>query len=86
MRTRRKRRRSRLQRGGAAASTIKRILRRGSTKTDKIAEGLSMFLLGPSPSFGALGRLLAKQVFKGLKDNVEHYRKRKTHGHASCNQ
>ena len=86
MRTRRKRRRRRLQRGGAAASTIKRILRRGSTKTDKIAEGLSMFLLGPSPSFGALGRLLAKQVFKGLKDNVKHYRKRKTHGHASCNQ
>ena len=64
MRTRRKRRRRRLQRGGAAASTIKRLLRRGSTKTDKIAEGLSMFLLGPSPSFGALGRLLAKQVFK----------------------
>ena len=77
MRTRRKRRKRRLQRGGAAASTIKRILRRGPTKTDKIAKGLSMFLLGPSPSFGALGRLLAKQVFKGVNDNVEHYRKRK---------
>ena len=73
MRSRRKGRRRRLQREGAAASTVKRILRPGPTTTDKIAEGLSMFLSGPSPSFGALGRLLAKQVFKGVKDNVEHY-------------
>ena len=66
-----------MKQGGAAASTVKRILRQGPTTTDKFAKGLSMFLLGPSPSFDALGRLLAKQVFKGVKDNVEHYRKRK---------
>ena len=39
---------------------------------DKIAEGTAMFLSGPSPSFIKLGGLLAKQAFKGLKDNVHH--------------
>ena len=55
------------------ASIVKIILQWGLTTTDKIAKGLSMFLLCPSPSFGALGRPSAKQVFKGVKDNVIHY-------------
>ena len=67
--TRRRRRRKRSQAGGASASTVCRILRRGPSLQDKIAVGGSMFLSGPSP-FGKLGFLLGKQALKGIKDNV----------------
>ena len=43
---------------------------------DKIAEGMSMFLSGPAPSFGKVGLLLGKHAFKGIKDNVQRYRRR----------
>ena len=56
------------QRGGA------RFVRR-PTLQDKIAEGASMFLSGPAPSFATLGMLLGKQAYKGVKDNVSHYLK-----------
>ena len=68
-RRRRRRRRKRSQVGGASASTVRRILRRGPSLQDKIAAGGSMFLSGPSP-FGKLGFLLGKQALKGIKDNV----------------
>ena len=44
---------------------------------DKIAEGMAMGLSGPSPSFLKLAAFLGKQVVKGIKDNVQHYRRRK---------
>ena len=71
--TRRRRRRKQGQAGGASASTVHRILRGGPSLQDKIAAGVSMFLLGPSPSFGKLGFLLGKQALKGIKDNGRFY-------------
>ena len=59
----------RTQRGGAA-------FRRKPRLVDKIAEGMSMFLSGPSPSFAGVGLKLASQVAKGIKDNVTYYRRR----------
>ena len=56
------------QRGGS------RFVRR-PTLQDKIAQGASMFLSGPAPSFATLGLLLGKQAYKGVKDNVSHYLK-----------
>ena len=56
------------QRGGA------RFVRR-PTLQDKIAQGASMLLSGPAPSFATLGLLLGKQAYKGVKDNVSHYLK-----------
>lgn len=44
---------------------------------DKIAEGVAMGLSDPSPSFAKLGAFLAKQALKGIKDNVQHYKRRK---------
>ena len=35
---------------------------------DKIAEGMSMFLSGPAPSFAGVGLKLASQAVKGVKD------------------
>ena len=66
----RKRRRKVTQRGGAP-------YRRKPTLVDKIAEGAAMFLSGPSPSFAGVGVKLAGQAFKGIKDNVQHYRRRR---------
>ena len=43
---------------------------------DKIAEGMSMFLSGPAPSFAGVGVKLASQAAKGVRDNVQHYRRR----------
>ena len=40
---------------------------------DKVAEGMSMFLAGPNPSFVGVGKLLGQQAFKGVKDNVDYY-------------
>ena len=51
--------------------------RRKPRVVDKIAEGVAMGLSGPSPSFIKLGAFLGKQALKGIKDNVQHYRRRK---------
>ena len=59
----------RTQRGGAA-------FRRKPRLVEKIAEGMSMFLSGPSPSFSGVGLKLASQAGKGIKDNVTYYRRR----------
>ena len=64
------RRRKRVQRGGAR-------FRRKPRLVDKIAEGVAMGLSGPSPSFLKLGAFLGKQAAKGIKDNVQLYRRRR---------
>lgn len=64
------RRKKRSQRGGA-------LYKRKPRLVDKIAEGASMFLSGPAPSFASLGMKLGGQAVKGITDNVRHYRKRK---------
>ena len=60
------------QRGGA-------LFKKKPTLEDKIAAGAAMFLSGPAPKFSSLGLLLGKQLkFQdGIKDNVQHYRRRK---------
>ena len=58
------------QKGGAR-------FRRKPRLVDKIAEGVAMGLSGPSPNFIKLGAFLGKQALKGIKDNVQHYRRRK---------
>ena len=67
--TKKTRRRRAKQKGGAR-------FRRKPRLVDKIAEGASMFLSGPAPSFAGVGAKLAGQAFKGIKDNVQHYRRR----------
>ena len=67
--------RKRNRRGGAFVSRVKGILRRGPTLTDKLAYTASMLLSGPALGFGTLGKLLGKQAFKGIMDNVKHYKK-----------
>ena len=39
---------------------------------DKIAEGASMFLSGPAPSFATMALKLAGQAGKGISKNVTH--------------
>ena len=56
------------QKGGA-------MFRRKPRLVDIIAEGASMFLAGPSPSFAKLGAKLMGQAAKGTSDNVKYYRK-----------
>ena len=70
----RKPRRRRTQKGGAA------FRRKKPRLVDKIAEGMSMFLSGPAPSFAGVGVKLASQAAKGVRDNVRHYRRRKQSG------
>ena len=71
---RKKKTRRRRQKGGA-------LFRRKKPRTvDKIAEGMSMFLSGPAPSFAGIGVKLASQAAKGIKDNVQHYRRRRQKG------
>ena len=65
-----RKRRVRQQKGGARFRQKPRLV-------DKIAEGVAMGLSGPSPSFAKLGAFSAKQALKGIKDNVQHYRRRK---------
>ena len=72
-RTRKRRRvlkKRKRQKGGAR-------FRRKPRLVDTIAEGVAMELSGPSPSFIKLGAFLGKQALKGIKDNVQHYRRRK---------
>lgn len=54
--------------GGALARHKTRLV-------DKIAEGASMFLSGPSPSFATAAAKLAGQAFKGVSDNVKYFRR-----------
>ena len=61
------------QRGGA-------LTRRKHRLVDKIAEGASMFLSGPSRAFATLALKLAGQAAKGVRDNVNHYNKRQRGG------
>ena len=69
-----RKRKRRRQKGGA-------LFRRKKPRTvDKIAEGMSMFLSGPAPSFAGIGVKLASQAAKGIKDNVQHYRRRRQKG------
>ena len=71
---RKKKTRRRRQGGGA-------LFRRKKPRTvDKIAEGMSMFLSGPAPSFAGIGVKLASEAAKGIKDNVQHYRRRRQKG------
>lgn len=65
-----RKRRRKVHNGGA-------LFRRKPTLTDKIAEGASMFLAGPSPSFASLGGKLIAQALKGIKDNVKFYRRKR---------
>ena len=58
------------QNGGALARHKPRLV-------DKIAEGASMFLSGPAPSFAGVGIKLGSQAFKGIKKNVDYYWRRK---------
>jgi len=69
-RRRHTRKKKRKQRGGAMYRPKRRLV-------DKIAEGASMFLSGPAPSFATLGLKLAGQAAKGVGDNVTHYRNRR---------
>ena len=63
--------RRRTQRGGA-------VFRRKKPRVvDQIAEGASMFLSGPAPSFGSAGLKLAGQAWKGIHDNWRRYRNRR---------
>ena len=61
---------SKFIKGGALAR------RRGPSTTDKIAYVASNFIT-PAPSFGAFGKILAGQAFKGIKDNVDYFRRGK---------
>ena len=65
-----RRRKKRTQRGSALARHKPRLV-------DKIAKGVSMFLSGPTPSFVGVRLKLGSQAFKGIKDNVDYYRRRK---------
>ena len=41
---------------------------------DKIAEGASMLLAGPAPTFTTAFGKLGSQALKGITDNIRHYR------------
>ena len=55
------------QSGGARARY------RGPSAIDKAAYVMSNFVT-PAPNFAALGKMLAGQAFKGVKDNIDYYR------------
>ena len=69
-RRRRRRRRKRTQKGGASLSTVRRIMHKGPSLRDKIAEGASMFLSVPDEFW-------EKQAFKGVSDNEKGYNRRR---------
>ena len=53
------------------------MFRRKPRLVDKIAEGASMVLSGPAPTFASLGAKLAGQALKGITDNVKYYKRRR---------
>ena len=57
------------QRGGA--------LRRKPRLVDKLAYGASFLLAGPAPTFTTAAGKLAGQAFKGITDNIRHYKRRR---------
>ena len=63
-------RRRRRQRGGA-------LFRRKPRLVDKIAEGASVVLAGPSPTFAKLGAKLFGQAVKGVADNVKRCKRKR---------
>lgn len=67
-RRRRVSRRRKRQREGAR-------FRRKPHLIDKIAEGVAIGLSGLASSYVTAGAFLAKQAFKGIKDDVQHYRR-----------
>ena len=58
------------QKSGGALARYK-----GPSDVDKAAYIASMFLSGPAPGFGTAAKMLAGQAFKGVKDNVDHYKR-----------
>jgi len=44
---------------------------------DKLADGASFLLAGPAPTFATAAGKLAGQTFKGITDNIKHYRQRR---------
>lgn len=60
--------RRRRQQGGALARNKVRTI-------DKVAEGMSMFLSGPAPSFAKLGAKLGTTGAKALKSVIDQYRR-----------
>ena len=44
---------------------------------DKIAYGASFLLAGPAPTFTTAASKLTGQVFKGITDNIRHYKRRR---------
>ena len=71
---RKRKKQRRRQKGGAL------FRRKKPRMVDKIAECMSMFLSGPAPSFAGIGVKLASQAAKGIKDNVQHYRRQRGRG------
>ena len=61
-------RKRRVQKGGALA-------RKRVRTVDKIAEGLSMVLSGPAPTFGTAFGKLGSQALKGIMDNYKYYKR-----------
>ena len=57
------------QRGGA-------VYRRKPRLVDKIAQGASVFLAGPAPTFTTAFGKLDSQALKGVTDNVKYYKRR----------
>ena len=57
------------QRGGA-------LRRRKPRLVDKIAYGASFLLAGPAPTFTPAASKLAGQAFKGITDDIRHYRRK----------
>ena len=64
---------SKFVKGQSGGALVKR---KGPSAVDKAAYIMSNFVT-PAPSFAAMARLLAGQAFKGVKDNVDYYRKGK---------
>ena len=69
-RSKRRKTKKRRQRGGA-------LFRRKPRTVDKIAEGMSMLLAGPAPTFATAFGKLGSQALKGITDNVKFYKRRK---------
>ena len=66
--TRRLKNKVKSQRGGALARPKARTI-------DKVAEGMSMFLSGPAPSFAKLGLKVGTTAAKALKGVIDQYRR-----------
>ncbi|KAL9986619.1 hypothetical protein ACROYT_G000790 [Oculina patagonica] len=61
---------------GKLSKSGENFIKSGPSTVDKIAYVASNFVT-PSPSFASMARLLAGQALKGVKDNVDYYKKGK---------